>query len=215
KNEIRDLTVKRTQAGTPNGKEQATIDEVNYDPNAAYSVTYLVLDRYAFTAPLIDLQGEYRTKLAAVVAEMAQDQADIATRVSVVEMGLSTTRMLVDKILKGEISMGTDFSKQIPKSFQVSGTLTGTSSITILSIKGKGYLNSINVDVPTFYFGLKVVIDGETLTNDIYRMSSDVTSSEKSIPVLLRFNKSLEIYLRNMDSNTRNYTISGFYTLDS
>lgn len=51
----------------------------------AYSVTYLVLDRYAFTAPLIDLQGEYRTKLAAVVAEMAQDQADIATRVSVVE----------------------------------------------------------------------------------------------------------------------------------
>ncbi|GED16405.1 hypothetical protein [Aneurinibacillus migulanus] len=56
------------------------------DPNATYSVTYLVLDRYAFTAPLIDLQGEYQTKLAAVVAEMVEDATNLETRVSVVEM---------------------------------------------------------------------------------------------------------------------------------
>ncbi|MCP1357498.1 hypothetical protein [Aneurinibacillus migulanus] len=69
----------------PYGKQRAVILKSDYDPNAAYSVTYLVLDRYAFTAPLIDLRGEYRTKLAAVVAEMAQDAADLETRVSVVE----------------------------------------------------------------------------------------------------------------------------------
>lgn len=68
-----------------NGTGYAVIPTANYDLTAAYSVTYLVLDRYAFTAPLIDLQGEYRTKLAAVVAEMAQDAADLETRVSVVE----------------------------------------------------------------------------------------------------------------------------------
>lgn len=65
------------------GKAYAYVN--NYDPNASYSATYLVLDQYAFTAPLIDLRGEYRTKLAAVVAKMAQDAADLETRVSVVE----------------------------------------------------------------------------------------------------------------------------------
>ncbi|NMF01486.1 hypothetical protein [Aneurinibacillus aneurinilyticus] len=102
KNEIRDLTVKRTQAGTPNGKEQATIDEVNYDPNAAYSVTYLVLDRYAFTAPLINLQGEYAKTVAGVLALEAKNAADVETRVSVVENFMGS---LANKINTGKYNV--------------------------------------------------------------------------------------------------------------
>ncbi|MED0680726.1 hypothetical protein P4T20_15780 [Aneurinibacillus thermoaerophilus] len=69
----------------PYGNYRAYIKAEDYDKAAAYSVTYTVLDKYAYTAPLIDLQAEYRTKLAGVVAENSQDIADLATRVSVIE----------------------------------------------------------------------------------------------------------------------------------
>ncbi|QYY43404.1 hypothetical protein ACKE5C_03935 [Aneurinibacillus thermoaerophilus] len=55
-----------------------------YDPTAAYSATYIA-EKYAYTAPLIDLQGEHRTKLAGVVAELAQDQADTKTDVDMIK----------------------------------------------------------------------------------------------------------------------------------
>ncbi|MED0680728.1 hypothetical protein P4T20_15790, partial [Aneurinibacillus thermoaerophilus] len=67
------------------GADFAVVPKGNYDPTAAYSVTYLVRDKYLYTAPLLDTQAEYRTKLAGVVAETVQDIADLAKRVSVVE----------------------------------------------------------------------------------------------------------------------------------
>ncbi|MED0672463.1 hypothetical protein P4S95_20040 [Aneurinibacillus aneurinilyticus] len=69
----------------PYGNYRAAIPEHKYDPNASYSVTYLALDRYAFTAPLIDVQGEYAKTVAGILALEAKNAADVETRVSVVE----------------------------------------------------------------------------------------------------------------------------------
>ncbi len=85
KNDAKDIPSLILLTGTPYGKEQVGYRKDRFDTTAAYSVTYTVLDRYLYTAPLIDLQAEYRTKLAGVVAETVQDIADLATRVSVVE----------------------------------------------------------------------------------------------------------------------------------
>ncbi|QYY44793.1 hypothetical protein ACKE5C_19060 (plasmid) [Aneurinibacillus thermoaerophilus] len=67
------------------GKVASKNVPANFDSSAAYSITYIVENKHAYTAPLIDIQGEYRTKLAGVVAENSQDIADLATRLSVVE----------------------------------------------------------------------------------------------------------------------------------
>lgn len=86
----------------PYGKQRAVILKSNYDPNAAYSVTYLVLDRYAFTAPLIDLQGEYAKTVAGVLALEAKNAADVETRVSVAENFMVS---LVNKINTGKYNV--------------------------------------------------------------------------------------------------------------
>jgi hypothetical protein len=64
---------------------QAGMTGDKYEPTAAYSVTYLVLDKYAFTAPATDLSAQYDANVIAVLSDTVQKQADIETRVSVVE----------------------------------------------------------------------------------------------------------------------------------
>ncbi|MMZ48599.1 hypothetical protein D1872_102740 [compost metagenome] len=72
------------------------------DPNATYSVTYLVLDRYTFTAPLIDLQGEYAKTVAGVLALEAKNTACVETRVSVAENYMDN---LANKINTGKYNV--------------------------------------------------------------------------------------------------------------
>ncbi|KIV59517.1 hypothetical protein AM501_15050 [Aneurinibacillus migulanus] len=191
-----------------NGKEHAYITTENYNTNAAYSVTYLVLDRHAFTAPLIDLQGEYAKTVAGVLALEAKNAADVETRVSV-------ATMLLDKILRGEISMGTDWSKQIPKGFNYhyNNMLSGTET-EILNIKGKGYLTSISMNPDSRYtvnFG--VYIDGKMIVSEA-NMSLG-SSAVTSFTPLYRFNNSLVIKVRNNDTESRSIALRIAYTLDS
>ncbi len=188
------------------GKAYAYVN--NYDPNAAYSATYLVLDRYAFTAPLINLQGEYAKTVAGVLALEAQNAADVETRVSV-------ATMLLDKILRGEISMGTDWSKQIPKGFNYhhNNMLSGTTA-EILNIQGKGYLTSIAMNPDTRYtvnFG--VYIDGKSIVHE--SATNALTSAVTSFTPLYRFNNSLVIKVRNNDTESRSISLRAAYTLDS
>lgn len=85
KNQVPNKTAWKIDAYYPYGNYRALCFKSNYDPTAAYSVTYLVLDRHTFTAPLDTITGEYCTNIGGVVAELSQDMADMETRLSVVE----------------------------------------------------------------------------------------------------------------------------------
>ncbi|AMA74011.1 hypothetical protein ACH33_14970 [Aneurinibacillus sp. XH2] len=74
-----------TNTITGYGLSEAGVLTTDYDPTAAYSASYIVLDKYLYTAPLLDLQCEYKTKLAGVVSELAQDQADTKTDVDMIK----------------------------------------------------------------------------------------------------------------------------------
>ncbi|MFE4201175.1 hypothetical protein [Aneurinibacillus aneurinilyticus] len=182
-----------------------------YDPTAAYSVTYLVLDRYAFTAPLIDLQGEYAKTVAGVLALEAKNAADVETRVSV-------ATMFLDKILRGEISVGTDFSKQIPKSME-NNIYNASTTHTLLDISGKGYFHSFSIApdrLASFFVGL--YIDGNRLFDARYPLSNNsgnTNNSQFTYSGLLRFNKSLKITVRNGNSINEYAYTRILYSLDS
>lgn len=69
----------------PYGLVKARLDWMNYDPIAAYTVTYLALDQYAITCNLESIQGEYASNLKKVVDALAAHQADVEARASIAE----------------------------------------------------------------------------------------------------------------------------------
>ncbi|WP_163859695.1 gp53-like domain-containing protein [Paenibacillus elgii] len=71
--------------GGPEGRNYAVVPASNYDPTAAYTVTYLALDQYALTCNLESIQGEYASNLKKVVDQLAAHQADVEARVSTAE----------------------------------------------------------------------------------------------------------------------------------
>ncbi|MCP1307789.1 gp53-like domain-containing protein [Paenibacillus tyrfis] len=71
--------------GGPESRNYAVIPASNYDPAAAYTVTYLALDQYALTCNLESIQGEYASNLKKVVDQLAAHQADVEARVSATE----------------------------------------------------------------------------------------------------------------------------------
>ncbi|WP_025849354.1 gp53-like domain-containing protein [Paenibacillus ehimensis] len=81
------ISDKRWSFGTggPEGRNYAVVPANNYDPTAAYTVTYLALDQYALTCNLETIQGEYASNLKKVVDALAAHQADVETRVSAAE----------------------------------------------------------------------------------------------------------------------------------
>ncbi|WP_139074700.1 hypothetical protein [Paenibacillus elgii] len=56
-----------------------------YDQSAVYTVTYLAFDAYALTGNVLSVQGEYEGKLKTVIHTLAMNQANMATRISVLE----------------------------------------------------------------------------------------------------------------------------------
>ncbi|SCW43861.1 hypothetical protein SAMN04487970_100741 [Paenibacillus tianmuensis] len=71
--------------GGPESRNYAVVPAINYDPTAAYTVTYLSLDQYALTCNLESIQGEYASNLRTVVDALAAHQADVGARVSAAE----------------------------------------------------------------------------------------------------------------------------------
>ncbi|GAB7387351.1 hypothetical protein BSNK01_11870 [Bacillaceae bacterium] len=67
------------------GIQLATIAGFSFDPTAAYSVTYLVLDRYLFTVNALSADVEYATNLKTVVDQLVQEHTELSRDVSVLE----------------------------------------------------------------------------------------------------------------------------------
>ncbi|MDT0121344.1 hypothetical protein Q9R46_01710 [Paenibacillus sp. RRE4] len=65
----------------PYGLEKARLDWPNFDPSAAYSVTYLMLDKY----PATDITGTYAKNEKALLLDTVKTLEDNTTRISVLE----------------------------------------------------------------------------------------------------------------------------------
>lgn len=63
-----------------NGIAFARIENSNFDPTAEYTVTYLALDKYLLTAPVVEGALEYKNNLAGVLSETVKQMADNNTR---------------------------------------------------------------------------------------------------------------------------------------
>ncbi|WP_024632376.1 MULTISPECIES: hypothetical protein [unclassified Paenibacillus] len=70
-----------TNTVNANGNEKARIDGVNYDPSSAYSVTYLMLDKY----PAVDVTGTYAENEKALLLDTVRTLQENTTRISVLE----------------------------------------------------------------------------------------------------------------------------------
>ncbi|MCK6077907.1 hypothetical protein [Paenibacillus silvae] len=80
KDSIRDLRW-YTNTVNANGNEKARIDGVNYDPSAAYSVTYLMLDKY----PAADITGACAQNEKSLLLDTVRTLQENTTRISVLE----------------------------------------------------------------------------------------------------------------------------------
>lgn len=121
----------------------------NYDPTAAYSVTYLVLDRYAFTASLIDIQGKYAKTVTGILALEVKNAADLETRISSTEIN---SRNLDTRI----ISTG--------KSISDLGTrvIATEKSVSDLGIRIHDIANKINIGK----YNVRINTNGQWEYND-------------------------------------------------
>ncbi|WP_135552117.1 hypothetical protein [Paenibacillus cymbidii] len=70
-------------ASFANGMEHLYISKSGYDATAQYTVTYIMLDKYAMTAAVDNVAVTYNTNIKTVLDAVVQQQADIATKVSV------------------------------------------------------------------------------------------------------------------------------------
>lgn len=61
------------------GNEKAYISNIDFDPTAEYTVTYLIQDKHQFTTNVIDAKVIYNQSLASTVREVVEKQADIST----------------------------------------------------------------------------------------------------------------------------------------
>ncbi|MFC4103594.1 hypothetical protein [Paenibacillus xanthanilyticus] len=64
------------------GNQRAYISTADYDSTAEYTVTYVMLDKYASTASAIEAKAEYNANPKTVIDALVRDQADTQTNVS-------------------------------------------------------------------------------------------------------------------------------------
>jgi hypothetical protein len=66
-----------------NGTAYWGIENVDYDPTAEYTVTYLVLDRHSFTVNATEVKAFYETSPKSVQDKIVEDVTDLETAVSI------------------------------------------------------------------------------------------------------------------------------------
>lgn len=78
------------------GKQRAELLPALYDPTAEYTVTYLALDKYNLTAPVVDGALDYQTSSKSVQQALVQRTADAETAITIHDRILAqhTARLL-------------------------------------------------------------------------------------------------------------------------
>lgn len=62
------------------GNERYRLPTIHYNPTTDYYVTYLALDKYALTAPVVSANLSYKTQMGGVVSQLVQGLADNNTK---------------------------------------------------------------------------------------------------------------------------------------
>ncbi|WP_240418234.1 hypothetical protein [Paenibacillus periandrae] len=85
----------------------------DYDLSASYTVTYLALDQYSLTSNVQSIQGVYASNLKTVVDMLADNQADVTTRVGVLENTKAEKekiQWITPTLLNGWVNVGSFFA---------------------------------------------------------------------------------------------------------
>ncbi|MCP3773667.1 hypothetical protein NLX71_10130 [Paenibacillus sp. MZ04-78.2] len=134
----------------------------NYDPSAAYTVTYLAFDQYSLTCNVLAIQGEYAGNVKTVVDTLAASGADLLARVSVLENTKAQKiqgQWITPTLLNGWVSEGSGYSnpgyyKDQFGIVHLSGVIRGgtTSTFTALFYLPAWYRpkNRLNLAIFTF-----------------------------------------------------------------
>lgn len=80
------------------GYQWAGIAPSDYDPDAEYFVDYIVLDRYAYTANVIDATLTYQSTLGGAVAQATQDIAALKQHNGVQDWAIDWTEAKADNV---------------------------------------------------------------------------------------------------------------------
>ncbi|WP_433922812.1 hypothetical protein [Paenibacillus taichungensis] len=81
RNNVRDYKAIIYSGNNQYGNQKARLDAINYDPSAAYSVTYLMLD----SSPVVAFVGSVPDNEKALLTDLVQDVQQANARLSVVE----------------------------------------------------------------------------------------------------------------------------------
>lgn len=85
RNRVQDTKWTLFTGGNSYGLQECYIKASDYDPSAVYEVTYLALDTYALGIAPQSISGEYAPNMRGTVDGMARRQAEVVTRLSVLE----------------------------------------------------------------------------------------------------------------------------------
>ncbi|KZE77582.1 hypothetical protein AV654_21140 [Paenibacillus elgii] len=144
------------------GQSEAYAKLGNYNPSAAYTVTYLTLDQYSLTCNVLSIQGEYAGNVRTAVDTMAAGQADLLARVSVLENTKAQKlqgQWITPTLLNGWVSEGSGYSnpgyyKDQFGNVHLSGVIRSgvTSTFTVLFYLPARYRpkNRLNLAIFTF-----------------------------------------------------------------
>ncbi|GAA4865074.1 hypothetical protein GCM10023310_50720 [Paenibacillus vulneris] len=128
----------------------------NYDPLAAYTVTYLALDQYSLTCNIQAMQGQYDANLKTNVGTLSKSHADIVKRVSVLETtkaGKVKSQWITPTLLNGwsvETSVG--YMKDELGYVHLKGRVTGGPENTDIFILPSGYRPTQYIIVPVIMY---------------------------------------------------------------
>jgi hypothetical protein len=145
--------------GTTNatlGNSYAELPLSNYDPTAAYEVTYLALDQHTITCNLTQITGEYDPNMKTIVDRLALNQADIETRLSVVENTKARKvqgQWITPTLLNGHtVETTVGYMKDENGFVHLKGRVTGGSDNTDIFLLPPGYRPNQYIITPTIVF---------------------------------------------------------------
>ncbi|ETT78982.1 hypothetical protein C173_01662 [Paenibacillus sp. FSL R7-277] len=161
---------------TPSNVAVASLAPEDFDPKAAYYVTYIARDKYALTTNVTETAATWRTGLGGVVSDVVQSVAElrqdndrqdfaddyIEAKVDNLWRGISDASALPDAIQKFKLTESGGWAKRY------------TGTLNSLSTPGYYYIPSTPSDAPSGYTGsgiLEILRLADSTANVIQRLT--------------------------------------------
>ncbi|MFH5185712.1 hypothetical protein ACHHV8_25400 [Paenibacillus sp. TAB 01] len=138
--------------------QQGFTAPTNYDPAAAYTITYLALDQYLLTGTVQTIDGEYSANLKTTVDILSHNQANILSRVSVLESqkaGKEQPQWITPTLLNGWVAVPgrePQYRRLTDGTVETRGAVKNGTMNAIVFMFLPGYRPGIQTDVPAYSY---------------------------------------------------------------